>query len=81
MRASEKFKITPTERRTAQLKARFADHSREWWPKQESAFKDREFNFHVQDGRFRLWSCVLSNHERQKRQDPLTGNLHYRHPS
>jgi hypothetical protein len=61
MNSTETVLPTAAERKTAKLKARFAAHIREWWPKQEAEFQDKEYNYHIEDGPFQLWSCELSN--------------------
>lgn len=61
MTSIETILPTATERKTAKLKLRFAAHIREWWPKQDAEFRDQEYNYHIEDGPFQLWSCELSN--------------------
>ena len=52
---------TAAEQKTAKLKARFSAHIHEWWPTQDAEFADKDYNFHIEDGPFQLWSCDLSN--------------------
>jgi hypothetical protein len=65
MGSAETVRPTAAELKTANLKARFAAHIREWWPRETSEFKAKDYYFHIEDGPFELWPCVLSNREVQ----------------
>lgn len=72
MNSTETVQPTSTERKTAKLKERFAAHIREWWPKQDAEFRDKEYNYHIEDGPFQIWSCELSNRRMQTPQQDLS---------
>ena len=69
MASTDKVQPTRAERATAKLKARFNAHIQEWYPRENTAFPDRDYFFHIEDAPYQLWSCRLSNRTARAAED------------